>query len=370
MMRQQVDEGFECVRATYLPQVVAMVDNTEVAVDALLSLKGDDAEQILIFDRRGRGTIYGEVRFAQLARLESGTKILHWIPDTRKAVKIFSREKIRQLRIAEDHVSEFNLQLRFSGDNQHPNVMPLDVIYTDASNIYAVMPFSAGGELFDLVSAPGAPLCELHVKEIFYGMVCGVHHLHSHGVVHRDVSLENFTLASGSSPFRPILIDFGLAYKLRPKAQGMWEDIPFEIAFGKPNYISPEYFLISQLSRRNPDRTYPYSGIAQDVWALGVCLFMLAFRARPWRIPYQADPDYRSIVQNIGPDPRELYGLHAWMVGKGWMYHTNEHVYIKGDRTLSESFVDLMQRILRQEPRERLSTAQILEHPWLAEFYH
>ena len=376
-MRQPGDEGFDSVRGHLYTGTDAEIDGTLLRVDALIATNADPSERMLILDRHGRETIYGEVRFAQECRREEHTNRLEWIPNTRKAVKIFCRERIQRLNIAEDHVSEFNLQLRFSRENKHPNVMPLDVIYTTDKHIYAVMPFAAGGELFDLVSAQGPPMSEASVRQLFHGMVSGVDHLHRFGVAHRDVSLENYTLQSTSPPFNPLLIDFGLAFELRPNEelqagtpQKRWEDIAYTSPFGKPNYISPEFFLITQLRKRNKWNQYAYSGPAQDVWALGVCLFMLAFRARPWTIPYSADPDYNLMVYSkVKQSNGAVAGLHAWMLDKGWVFDADQRVYMKGERKFSAGFVELLQLILRQEPDTRPTTAEILEHPWLANGY-
>lgn len=43
-------------------------------------------------------------------------------------------------------------------------------------------------------------------------MTTAIAHLHSHGVLHRDIALRNFVLSSNGLP---ILIDFGLARQVR-----------------------------------------------------------------------------------------------------------------------------------------------------------
>lgn len=364
-MNVEPDKNFHSDAALLLESLVVIVDETRVEVTALIQNESD-RQTMLVFDPKKTDTIYGEVRYAQLAKTPSQpNQPLEWIvPHQRKAVKVFQINKIRELNYAENHETEFKIQSSLSGINGHPNVMPLEAIYHDSAKYYAVMPLSTGGELFELVA--NYDLNEDVIRETFFGMVNGVCHIHSRGICHRDVSLENFVIETARSPIVPILIDFGLAYELQPnldKSQGSgdWSSIQYDTPFGKPNYISPEFFLLSHLTRRNPEQAYFYDGPAQDLWALGVCLFMMAFKRRPWKIPYHKDPTYCLIVEN---SDQSMGGIRGWLTSHGWVERVEEQDFVCGGRSLSFLFVDLLQKLLQQEPSRRIPAEQILQHPW------
>ncbi len=82
-------------------------------------------------------------------------------------------------------------------------------------------------------------------------IVKGMLYLHTHGIMHRDLTLSNLLL---STSMNIKIADFGLATQLK---------LPSEKHFtmcGTPNYISPEV------------ATRSAHGLESDVWSLG-CMF-------------------------------------------------------------------------------------------------
>lgn len=75
--------------------------------------------------------------------------------------------------------------------------------------MYTFTEFATGGDLFSLRLSRGA-LCESDAKFVMYQIVKGVAYLHKHGLVHRDLKLENIYLASFGVRNRVIIGDFGL----------------------------------------------------------------------------------------------------------------------------------------------------------------
>jgi serine/threonine protein kinase len=74
---------------------------------------------------------------------------------------------------------------------------------------------------------------ENHLKEIFIQIVEGVSYLHSLGIVHRDIKLENILMSDNSDYSKPVLIDFGLSTLLPLNKKS---DEPY----GTIGYCSPE----------------------------------------------------------------------------------------------------------------------------------
>lgn len=87
----------------------------------------------------------------------------------------------------------------------------------------------------------------------------------------------------------------------------------------------------------------PFDGHAVDMWALGPMLFMMVCGFAPWE---------QSVVTN------EKFRLFSGGVGEQLMRHWN--------LGLSDSLMDLLQRMFLINPRHRLSLAQVRSHPWMA----
>jgi 5'-AMP-activated protein kinase catalytic alpha subunit len=97
---------------------------------------------------------------------------------------------------------EIEIQKLFS----HPNIIRLyEVIETD-TDIYAVIEYIEGGEMFEYIVSRGR-LDEDEARLIFQQLVAGTEYCHFHMVVHRDLKPENILLDEGAcsrcAPFPP-----------------------------------------------------------------------------------------------------------------------------------------------------------------------
>lgn len=100
----------------------------------------------------------------------------------------------------------------------NPNVLPIyDVFiypYEDARFYGIVMPY-VETDLFEYFAVKNKyHLSEITVCQIMKEALSAVSYVHSEGVCHCDLKLENFLLTIENSQFRPILIDFDLSLAL------------------------------------------------------------------------------------------------------------------------------------------------------------
>eukprot|EP01083_Nonionella_stella_P000571 1632_1 len=88
-------------------------------------------------------------------------------------------------------------------------MMPMDIL-SDNRNLYCVMPFCDGGELFDVLGKRHK-FPEDEARYWFKQLLNGVETLQKAGICHRDMSLENLlTDKSGTA----LVIDFGMCLKI------------------------------------------------------------------------------------------------------------------------------------------------------------
>jgi len=103
---------------------------------------------------------------------------------------------------------------------------------------------------------------------------------------------------------------------------------------GKHNYMSPEIFQ----NQAN------FDGFAIDMWAAGVILYIMLTGFPPYDQATLADQRLQIIAEGYLVEQLDDWGI-----------------------TLSQEAGDLLQRMMRIEPSERLTLAEVSGHPWVAE---
>ncbi|XP_057518916.1 calcium-dependent protein kinase 1-like [Amaranthus tricolor] len=203
----------------------------------------------------------------------------------------------------------------------HRNIVELKGAFEDRHYVNLVMELCAGGELFDRIIAKGH-YSEREAAKLFRQIVTVVYNCHSMGVMHRDLKPENFLFLSSHEDSPLKATDFGLSVFFKPGEV-------FRDLVGSAYYVAPEVLR----------RSY---GAEADVWSAGVILYILLSGVPPfWGENEQGIFD--SILRgnlDFNSDP--------------WF-------------SISSSAKDLVTKMLRQDPKERLSALDALNHPWMRE---
>eukprot|EP00484_Ammonia_sp_Unknown_P017408 CAMPEP_0197036456 /NCGR_PEP_ID=MMETSP1384-20130603/13954_1 /TAXON_ID=29189 /ORGANISM="Ammonia sp." /LENGTH=324 /DNA_ID=CAMNT_0042466637 /DNA_START=44 /DNA_END=1018 /DNA_ORIENTATION=- len=132
------------------------------------------------------------------------------------------------------------------------------------------------------------------VQIIFKQMVESIDYLHAKHICHFDVSLENFVISDldvertengklrfcSEHPVHCKLVDFGLSQHF---ANGNYSSVKY---CGKTAYQSPE---VANHFRQ-------FDARANDVWCLGVCLFMMTIGCEPFETAKYDDQAFNGIM--------------------------------------------------------------------------
>uniref|UniRef100_A0A0E0GTD5 non-specific serine/threonine protein kinase n=1 Tax=Oryza nivara TaxID=4536 RepID=A0A0E0GTD5_ORYNI len=167
---------------------------------------------------------------------------------------------------------------------------------------------------------------EVHIMHHLTGhrniIVSVVHSCHSMGVMHRDLKPENFLFLNKREDSPLKATDFGLSVFFKPGEQ-------FRDLVGSAYYVAPEVLK----------RLY---GAEADIWSAGVILYILLSGVPPFWAENE-DGIFDAVLQG-----------HIDFSSEPWP-------------SISSGAKDLVKRMLRQDPKERLTAAEILNHPWIRE---
>lgn len=154
----------------------------------------------------------------------------------------------------------------------HPLIVRLYQVIETKTDVFLVMEYASGGELFDYITDHW-PLKRSIVRFLFQQLIVGIEHLHRHFCVHRDLKPENLLL---DSKLNLKIADFGLSTRC---SDGLF----LNTACGTPNYAAPEV-LTGKV----------YSGPEVDVWSCGVILYTIECG----RLPFE-EADGRELVRRV-----------------------------------------------------------------------
>jgi len=145
-----------------------------------------------------------------------------------------------------------------------PFIVELFAAFQTQEKLYYVFEYCPGGDILELVrSQPGKRLFE-HTTQFYTAEAClALEHLHEHGIIHRDVRVENMLLAADR---HLKLADFGIA-----KA-GLRANVRPSFPFGRDRmaiYYPPEF------------RRGDVYGKDLDCWQLGVAVLCMLTGRHP-----------------------------------------------------------------------------------------
>merc|ERR1719253_877840 len=204
---------------------------------APIGRKPESIGQYIIGKSIGEGT-FGKVKL--------GT---HVLTGEKVAVKVLEKERIVEVEDVERVAREIHILKLL----RHPHVIQLYEIVETARQLYLLMEYASGGELFDYIVA-SARVKELEACKFFHQILTAVEKIHSMQVAHRDLKPENLLL----DEHRNIkIVDFGLS---NTYGQGQ----TLQTACGSPCYAAPEMIAGQR-----------YVPSQSDIWSCGVILFTL-----------------------------------------------------------------------------------------------
>ncbi|KAL8599941.1 hypothetical protein ACOMHN_050243 [Nucella lapillus] len=265
------------------------------------------------------GRSLGEGSFA---KVKEG---LHLTTGEKVAVKVIDKKRAQTDRYVRKNLRR---EGRLLQQIRHNHVIQLLEVMETEHCYYLVTDYCAGGDLVDYITKRKR-LDETEAKRFMRQVVSAVDYLHRLGIIHRDLKIENMLLDENRNIK---LIDFGLSntIKVSTAPEGNAHAQEYLVTqCGSPAYAAPELL------------NHEKYGLPADIWSIGVNLYAMLTGSLPFTV-----------------DPFNIRTLHDKMVS-GQMNPLPPG--------LSTEAKDLLRKLLRAEPEQRLTITEILRHPWLAE---
>ena len=269
--------------------------------DRNLDFLKDDIFQYQIKGKIGEG-MFGKVKLG-----------IHLFTKEKVAIKIFDKGKIKKEKEQEYIEREISILKKLN----HYNIIKLyNIIHTD-NFIFLIQEYVPNGELLHfLESKENINLTEKDICKIYQQIISGIEYLHEVGIAHRDLKLENILL-NFKNDIK--IIDFGLSNKYNKDNEELLQS-----SCGSPCYAAPEMIKGAK-----------YHGVDTDIWSSGIILYLMLCKTFPFN-----DKNNSKLYQKI-------------LSGK-----FNLPSY------LSNEAKDLLSKLLKVNPTERIKLNEIKKHPW------
>lgn len=196
-------------------------------------------------------------RYAILRELGRGGMGVVWLAEDRL---IGRQVALKELRLPPGlsgpqhaaHLDRALREVRTAGRLNHPGVVTVYDVVTEAGAVHIVMELAQAPTLAELVAAEG-PLDEDRVAGLALAVLDALRTAHAAGIVHRDVKPANIMVLPGD---HAKLADFGIAQAMDDPGLTTTDGI-----MGSPGYMAPELFAGSSPAP------------ASDLWSLGATMF-------------------------------------------------------------------------------------------------
>ena len=202
----------------------------------------------------------------------------------------------------------------------HPFILKILEFQSTSNKYYIVTDYCRNGELFDEIKKRDR-FSERETAYILYQVLLAIRYCHKMRIVHRDIKPENILIVGreNNGLLNVKLIDFGTA------------KIFSEFSKNKA-LVGSSYYIAPEVIRGKYDE-------ACDLWSIGVIMYIMLVGTPPFN----------------GEEDDDI--LRAVSIGK---YETSYPQY----QSLSENAKDLITKLLKFNPSERITASEALKHPW------
>ncbi|ODV58146.1 cAMP-dependent protein kinase [Ascoidea rubescens DSM 1968] len=181
------------------------------------------------------------------------------------AMKVLKKAQVHKMKQVE-HTNDERRMLKLV---EHPFIIRMWGTFQDIRNVFMIMDYIEGGELFSLLRKSGRfpnPVAKFYAAEVCLAL----EYLHDHNIIYRDLKPENILLDKNG---HIKLTDFGFAKEV--------PDVTYTLC-GTPDYIAPEVVATKAYNK------------SVDWWSFGILIFEMLAGFTPF-----CNPNPMKTYENI-----------------------------------------------------------------------
>ena len=229
------------------------------------------------------------------------------------AIKVINKKRL--LKQSLKCINQVRREIEIQSHLHHPNILSIYNFFWDKKNIYLVIEYALGGELFKILHQEENGRFTEPKVAFYIEQVCNaIEYIHSMNIIHRDIKPENILISNEVIK----LADFGWSIhqksnKIRTTFCGTAEYMPPEVINGQP-HIPPS-----------------------DLWCLGILIYELCAGEPPFTAKNNAEIIHKIKIFKMKDYPDYF----------------------------SEECKDLIEKLIRRSPKDRISIQEVKHHPWI-----
>ena len=239
--------------------------------------------------------------------------------DTKKiyALKVIDKSILNN----EEQIKNIVNEIKIMNELDFENLLKLVTNFEDENNIYIILPLCQNGQLYDLIHKSKKKIKKIYLKKYLYQSIQAINYLHKKKIIHRDIKPENILIDNKDNA---LLSDYGIATHCK-------EGEKRKTYCGTDEYLAPEVI-----------RGEPYDEKI-DIWAIGILIY--------------------ECVSSSGKTPfNKLDFLQRTDDNKENIIKNDKDLKIKYDKDFDPLAKNLIEKILKINPNDRLPIDDILNH--------
>ena len=239
--------------------------------------------------------------------------------DTKKvyALKVIDQSILKN----EEEIKNIINEITIMNELDSPNLLKLITNFEDENNIYIILPLCKNGQLYDILHKSKKKVKSIYIKKYLYQSIQAINALHKKNIIHRDIKPENILIDNDDNA---LLSDYGIATHCK-------EGEKRNTYCGTDEYLAPEVIRGKKYDEKI------------DIWAIGILIYECA--------------------SPLGKTPfNKLDFLQRTDDNKEYIIKNDKDLKIKYDKDFDPLAKNLIEKIIKINPIDRLSIDEILNH--------
>ena len=233
------------------------------------------------------------------------------------ALKVIDKSILKN----EEEIKNIINEITIMNELDSPNLLKLITNFEDENNIYIILPLCQNGQLYDILHKSKRKVKSIYIKKYLYQSIQAINDLHKKNIIHRDIKPENILIDNEDNA---LLSDYGIATHCK-------EGEKRNTYCGTDEYLAPEVIRGQKYDEKI------------DIWAIGILIY--------------------ECVSPLGKTPfNKLDFLQRTDDNKEYIIKSDKDLKITYDKDFDPLAKNLIEKIIKINPMDRLSIDEILHH--------